>query len=397
MRVLHLSADFPDPVEAAKTKAVKALVDRTAEQFDHRVISLNRRFPGVASFASKILRNPGQPLPETQFGEFPYGTTAIYPAPPRGILHRTMLERLADEIAHTVLREEKPDLIVGHKLTVEGFCAYRIARRLGVPYALVLQGDTDQKILSARPDLRAHLGKVFHEAAWVFPFSPWSLISVESYLGKRSGPTTMLPCIPAIEDITPPQVNDSYLLSVFHLKSASRKNLKAIMEAQRINRTEGRHYDLRIIGGGSEEDWANARALTASDTHTTLAGERDAADVRSEMAGATGFVLPSKRETFGMVFIEALFCGLPIIYPSGTAVDGLFDYAPFAIGVDPEDYSALAKAMTKLVENEAELKATLADWQLSEDALRFNGTAIGDAFAEGLRGAVGQGASGALS
>ena len=40
---------------------------------------------------------------------------------------------------------ERPDLIVGHKLTIEGIAVRRAAEALRTPYALALQGGTDQK------------------------------------------------------------------------------------------------------------------------------------------------------------------------------------------------------------------------------------------------------------
>ena len=43
--------------------------------------------------------------------------------------------------------------------------------------------------------------------------------------------------------------------------------------------------------------------------------------------GYTALVLPTLRETFGMVYIEALFAGVPILYSQDRGVDGFFDVA----------------------------------------------------------------------
>ena len=40
--ILHISADFPDPLQPNKTKAVSMLLDLTGERFRHHVYSLNR-------------------------------------------------------------------------------------------------------------------------------------------------------------------------------------------------------------------------------------------------------------------------------------------------------------------------------------------------------------------
>jgi len=37
------------------------------------------------------------------------------------------------------------------------------------------------------------------------------------------------------------------------------------------------------------------------------------------------FVMPSKAETFGLVYIEALLQGLPILFTKGEGIDGYYD------------------------------------------------------------------------
>ena len=50
-RVLHLSADFPDPINPANTPFIARLIDLVADAHDHQVISLNRRSPTLAAAA----------------------------------------------------------------------------------------------------------------------------------------------------------------------------------------------------------------------------------------------------------------------------------------------------------------------------------------------------------
>lgn len=107
------------------------------------------------------------------------------------------------------------------------------------------------------------------------------------------------------------------------------------------------------------------------------------------MRRATALVMPSFRESFGLVFIEALFAGIPVIYPKGTAIDGYFDGLPFAISVDAHDPGAIAAAMRQVRAEEAELKAALRQWQQSEASQAFTRPRIGRTFAEGLRQALG--------
>jgi glycosyltransferase involved in cell wall biosynthesis len=115
--------------------------------------------------------------------------------------------------------------------------------------------------------------------------------------------------------------------------------------------------------------------------------------VPARMNAAAAFVLPSLRESFGLVFVEALFAGLPIIYPQGMAVSGWFDDCPFAVPVPPRDPGALADAMDHAVRSEARLKAALAEWQASGKAERFRRSAIAQAYGDALAAARARGAA----
>lgn len=387
-RVLHVSADFPDSIDSFKTPVVRTLVDLTRERFDHEVISLNRRSPDAWTFGRELVAGLGTPRLSIGRETFDYGQALIYRAPPRGFFHATLLRRLGDWLADHHAGPLPPDLLVGHKLTIEGIAVRRAAQRLGVPYALCIQGDTDTKVLAARPDLGSEFAKVFHEAAVVFPFTPWALRRFEDRFGRRAGPTTALPCPTDLDWPTPPEPSGDGLVSVFHLKNHRRKNLQGLVGALEILRGQGREVPFEIIGGGSTEDTGRCRSVTRDLPSVAFKGPLDRCALKQRLNGKVGFVLPSLRESFGLVFIEALFAGLPVVYPKDAAIDGYFDGFTFAIGVDARNPSAIAAAMETLLRDERKLKADLAHWQSSEHASRFRRAAIGDTFAQGLMSSI---------
>jgi glycosyltransferase involved in cell wall biosynthesis len=395
-RVLHVSADFPDSVDAFKTSVIRSLLDLTRESFRHEVISLNRRSPRVTSLALSILKGGVKPRLSIRQEAFDYGQAVVYEAPPRGLLHATMLQQLGHWLAEEALQEPLPDLLVGHKLAIEGIAVQRAAERSGLPYAICIQGDTDTKVIGARPDLTAALARVFHEAALVFPFTPWALQEVEQRLGKRAGPTIMLPCPTDLDCPVPPRNGGDGLVTAFHLKNHSRKNLRGLAGALKIFADEGKATPLEIIGGGAAHDMERCRNIVAGLDSVSFAGPLDRAELRVRLNRATAFVLPSLRESFGLVFIEALFAGAPVIYPKGAAIDGYFDDAPFALRVDARNPVEIAAAMATVVRDEARLKAELARWQQSREAERFQRGAIARSFAEGLRRAAQLGTEGQL-
>ncbi|MDY6902262.1 MAG: glycosyltransferase family 4 protein, partial [Cyanobacteriota bacterium] len=77
----------------------------------------------------------------------------------------------------------------------------------------------------------------------------------------------------------------------------------------------------------------------------------DQENIKNLYASADIFVLPSFKETFGIVFLEAMHYGLPIITTNVSAMPELIEEGKNGLLVPPADSQALAKAISKLIEN----------------------------------------------
>lgn len=388
-RILHLSGDFPDPFEDRKTQVIRRLIDLTRQEFHHEVVSINRVSPGMRS-ANRVLSTVLGAVPlEVNSCPFAYGQALQYAAPARGLLHAAFLHHLGDWLADRMLERGKPDLIVAHKLTIEGIAAFRTAQRLGIPYAVALQGNTDCKILTARPDLRPELARIWRSASAVFAFAPWTAQDVQRRLGTAGGPIHIIPCpMGETETMLAPKPAGRDFLSAFHLRNHRNKNLAGIAHAMRILRREGRTISCTIAGGGTDTDRRACTAATRGSQAFDFPGHLGGDALTRRMNESIALVLPSHRETFGLVFIEALFAGVPIIYPAGAGVDGFFPGRSFALRVDARSPGSIAAAMRFAIDNEQAIKADLATWQRSDEARRFARPAIGAGFAEGLGAAL---------
>jgi len=383
-RVVHVTADFPDAHQPGKTRAIESLVRMVDDRLDNEIVSLNRTGT-LRGFMGDWARNPGLPrLRVIDRGLADRVNPVCYDAPPGGLFHARMLTQLGDWLANRLAGGPRPALLVGHKLTVEGIVVRHAAKLLGLPYALSIQGDTDTKILGARPDLRRLFARCFHEAAVVFPFAPWALTRVEAMLGPRLGETTILPCPVANDAMIAPRPGGDGLISAFHLQSHRRKNFAALAVAS--DRLLGTFPDARlaIVGGGSARDREQCEKISSAHRAIVLEGPRPLADMPGRFNRAAGFVLASRRESFGLVFVEALFAGLPVAYPKGWAVDGFVDDLPFALPVDNRSTDSIADAMIRLVRDESAFKQALAEWQRGKGPDRFRRATIAGDFAAGL-------------
>lgn len=387
-RILHVSGDFPDDINPAKTHAISNLLGLVADEFIHEVVSLNRVAPSPRE-ALALASGRGRLVKRVEHrGRI---TSVAYATFGKGMLHRTMLLRLADEMLELLDFNPLPDLVIGYKLTIEGFVVAELARALGVPYALVSQGHTDGRIMAVRPDLAPHLAELMQGAAVLFPLAPWTLAMLERRLGPSRASAVFLPCPLAFDDVTAPVVGGGRLVTAFHLGSHRRKNFARTADAARRAGQAAPGLHLNVIGGGDSTAVARVRSIAAGNEAVSLSGPLANGEVARAFNGARGFVLASLGESFGMVFIEALMSGCPIAYPAGRAVDGYFPDQPFAIAVDPRDSAAIADAMLRLYLDEARLKGALGQWQADGGLDRFRRRQIGEAFALGLRDALGRG------
>ena len=102
-----------------------------------------------------------------------------------------------------------------------------------------------------------------------------------------------------------------------------RKNLDVVLN---LVTKYNEHYNLTIVGDRlSESKWSNEvflriNTLKNVEYHASLSPNK----IIDKLDESNIFIMPSINETFGIVYIEAMSRGLPIIYKKGTAVDGLF-------------------------------------------------------------------------
>ena len=61
--------------------------------------------------------------------------------------------------------------------------------------------------------------------------------------------------------------------------------------------------------------------------------------------------MPSKRETFGLVYVEAMSQGLPVIYTKGQGFDTQFKEGEVGYHVQYNDAEEIAETILKIAKN----------------------------------------------
>jgi glycosyltransferase involved in cell wall biosynthesis len=349
--VLHISADFPDPMVPAKTKAVRNLLGAVSG-FRHVVYSLNR-----ASWHTGVCALP--------FGE---DRTAIaYGAPPYGIALAHFLRPVADFIAAGLARQNlRPDVIHAHKLSVEGLIAADLAERLDIPFIASVWGDTDTKIINAKRGLRERYRGIAARAERLLPAAPWTARYAIETLGARPERIEVLPVVTAEDIIIPPDMRESErLISVFALDSWQRKGLDVLCAAMREVVAARPNVVLNIFGGGSPRAVFAARRVIERakvSAQVRLRGALPHDRVQPVMNGYAAFVMAPRRETYGMVHAEAVLAGLPVLWARDQGIDGLID-ASAGVRCNASSAAEVAEGIMHLLANQLGMKSAIAGLQ----------------------------------
>ena len=248
----------------------------------------------------------------------------------------------------------EPDLIEAGDPYHVAWAALRAADRLGVPAIAFVHSDLSQLIGSrfgavARAAVDAYLRRLYRHFDLVL--APSRTIAARLYgLGVARVAVQPLGVDTAMFH---PARRDPSLRSELGLPADTRLLVyagrisaeKRIPLIQRAVERLGPPYHLLIVGG------AERRRL--SPRQTLLPYEQDTARLSRLLASCDALIHAGEHETFGLVFLEAMACGRPVIGVRSGAVEEIVDASVGAVA-RPGDAGSLAEAVGALYRNDLE-------------------------------------------
>lgn len=352
--VLHISADYPDPHRGATTTAVERLV-RGTPAAEHIVVSLNRTSRPDKTY----FRDCGM-VDGVRLFAFRYF------APPFGVALAWSMEAVGRQIARMLAREGlHPRIVHAHKFAFEGLAALWLVRRLGEDVALLVsvRGEAESKILRYKPAYRPRLQQIADRASRIYYVSAWFRPILEARLVIDPQKEALLPNIVGNTRASIPECAPGRrFVSVFNLDIRARKGFASLLEAFRIHHAVHPEIGLDLIGDGSEESLKDVRAQI--EKHglgdcVRLLGRMDNDELTAALPSYLALLLPSFNETFGMVYLEALFAGIPILYGRGTGIDGYLDGLDVGVAATPGDIAQIAAGIERLQTGNATYRAAI--------------------------------------
>ncbi len=254
-----------------------------------------------------------------------------------------------------VLDELEPGLIEAGDAFHPAWCAWRVARRRGIALAAFYHSNLPQILgrvfgrSGAEPAMRRYVRWLYERFDVVFAPSRLMCaylkelgvahvvhqplgVDASVFAPERRG-------LPLRERLGLP--HDTRVL-LYAGRFAQEKNLPVLLQAfARL----GRPYHLLLIGG--------QRTARPAANVTMLPYRRDSLELAGWIASADALVHAGTKETFGLVILEAMACGRPVVAARAGAFPELIDESVGMLA-EPQNAASMADAIAALYARDLE-------------------------------------------
>ncbi|MGI6173708.1 MAG: glycosyltransferase family 4 protein [Christensenellales bacterium] len=251
------------------------------------------------------------------------------------------------------------DLLHAHSLFSNGYVAMRLSEAWNIPYIVAVR-DTDVNIFFKwQPHLRALGRRILKNAQKVVFISPsYRENALKPYLSNAEFDAVMQKSA-----VLPNGVDDLWMQNIGQPKAREkgapvkllfvgamipRKNVPSVVRAANVLKDRGHDVKLTVLGKPVDE---RVVKLVDADPLCERLPPRPMRELLPVYREHDIFVMPSKRETFGIVYVEAMSQGLPVLYTKGQGFDGQLPEGECGFAVLPTDAEDIADKAERILQN----------------------------------------------
>lgn len=277
-------------------------------------------------------------------------------------LHKLFFNLKIDKIGKDIAK--KVDLshisyVHATNLFSDGATALYLKKHYGIPYMVAVRNTDMNAFLKYTPHLWWVHRAVIKEADQVISISP----ALQNRLNRHWTLCGMHDMVKAKNTVIHNGINDYWLQ---HLNSGngqhcrhhnilyvgnfdSNKNVVRLVESVLALKKEIPDIHLDLVGGtGDKEKTILEMVKQNSDTLSYRGKIYDKTELQNVYLKNSIFAMPSKTETFGLVYIEALSQGLSVLFTKGEGIDGLFE-ENIGESVHPTSLTDIENALRKML------------------------------------------------
>ncbi len=263
---------------------------------------------------------------------------------------RLFAHLIAGTVRAYIKQVGRPDLLHAHQVMWGGYAAYLVSRSLHIPYVITEHSHyfLQPGCTHIKPACRSLYREAYLHAGRVIAVSHALANVLRPFIEPAQ--VQVIPNLVDMDffqpDLRPVRDEIYRFVAIGRLVEEKRFDLLLRAFARLVCREDA--VQLTIVGEGPERKTLQALCqYLGIQTHVLLPGEMPRHAIHRLLCGANALVLSSEIETFGVVLLEALSMGLPVV---ATACGGPEDIVTEEVGilVPPGDDAALAEAMHRL-------------------------------------------------
>jgi glycosyltransferase involved in cell wall biosynthesis len=258
-------------------------------------------------------------------------------------------------------------IIHAHTLFSMGGIALKLKKEKNIDYIVAIRNTDVNLFFKYMLHIRKIGINIMKEAKKIIFISS----TYKEFVINRYVPHKLRDCIEQKSVIVPNGVNPFWLQNK-HVKSeykikrnigliyvgefTKNKNIDISIKAARKLKELGYSVKFIIIGGrGGDEDKIKKLAMINKDIVEIYDCIEEKEKLLSIYRKSDIFIMPSHYETFGLVYVEAMSQGLPIIYTKGQGIDGYFKEGTVGYSVNPKDINDIVRKIEMIIHNYNEI------------------------------------------
>lgn len=279
-----------------------------------------------------------------------------------GLIDRLLYFRKQKIILNDILRRNITDgvnVIHAHNLFSAGYCAYKVKKERGIPYVVAVRNTDVNDFFHKMIHLRPIGVNILREAdAVVFLSSTYRDSVISRYVPPPYRADILKKCFVIPNGLDPyfvsnkalrhRELSEEMVVRLVYVGDINKnKNIGTTIKACNQLIKMGYNTTLDVVGRIKDKSLEYIKSLEFVNYHPYSPKEQ----VLDYLNHADIFVMPSITETFGLVYIEAMSQGLPVIYTQGQGFDGYYEEGKVGYHVPCFDHKAIADCVVKIIKN----------------------------------------------
>ncbi|MDU3086953.1 MAG: glycosyltransferase family 4 protein [Peptoniphilus harei] len=281
----------------------------------------------------------------------------------------------------------KYNVIHAYTLFTDGNCAYNLNKEYGIPYIVTIRNTDLNTFLKYMIHLRRRGIDILKKASKIVFLSK----SYKDRLFNEYVPRESKKELEEKSVIIPNGIDDFWFKNKYEDKNISitldkfkNKNLD-IVYAGKIDKNKNLRLTIDSIRDLKEKLWdikfhvagkiVDDKLFNSIQNDIIYYGELKKEELLKLYRKSDIFIMPSHTETFGLVYVEAMSQGLPVIYTKGEGFDGQFIEGEVGFSTSDVNEKCLFNGIFKIINNYENIYKNLI-----KNAQRFTWKRIGNTY-----------------